>query len=187
MKLLKLFFLFVLLAPLARADSLVDTFTFNDVYHFPNFTVPSTYGPDVKFFADGANWEFNFTDGEAFYEVRYSNLFVSKNGVGIIDFLLPFFCTADPMFANSGCVAVGPPDPLSPLNCCGTVTKTPWGGSVMGWVPGDYGAFTITESVLVTTPEPNTGLLLGVGCVGGLLALLWSRKNMRASLPSHNH
>ena len=174
----------VLLAPLARADSLVDTFTFNNgVFHLPNFTVPLTDGPDVKFFADGTNWEFNFTDGDAFYEVRYSNLFVPKNGVEIIDFALPFFCTADPMFANDGCVAVGPPAPLSEqlfYNCCGTVTSRPWvpaniGGSD-GWVPGDYGAFTITESVLVTTPEPNTGLLLGVGCIGGLLALFWSRK-----------
>jgi hypothetical protein len=50
-----------------------------------------------------------------------------------------------------------------------------------GFFPGDFGFVIITESA-ITTPEPSTLWLLGTGCVGGLLALLWSRKNMRASL-----
>jgi PEP-CTERM motif len=54
-----------------------------------------------------------------------------------------------------------------------------------GFIPGDYGFVTITESA-ITTPEPSTLWLLGAGCVGGLLALLWSRKNIERRTRSHH-
>ena len=139
------------LAPVAKAEG-IDTFSFLPQTNIPSFSIPASTGPIFSVRINGVVWNFEFTQGDVFADAAYTDLFVSSQSGQNEEIVFPYFC--DQLF-NPRCIEVG----------------KPWDGQ--RFVPGDYISMTITE---VTTPEPSTFWLLGVGCVGGLLALLWSRK-----------
>ena len=179
----------LLTACLAKADSL-ETLTFV----FPGIegtfkNVPLDVEPTFSAInTSGVQWNFNFTQGDTFGDVHYYS-FSDYSGPhdpardGEVDFSHPIPVWCDGVF-NPGCGAAAWPLPVYETTCCVNPTTTNCadyapGTCPEGFRPGDYGFVKIQA---ITTPEPSTLWLLGVGCVGGLLALLWSRKNVRASL-----
>jgi hypothetical protein len=172
----------LLTACLAKADSLETlTFVFPGIEGtfknvpldvFPTFSAINT---------SGVQWNFNFVQGDTFIDVQYASFSdysgphdPARDGEVSPSNQIPVWC--DGVF-NPGCVPQPWPLPLSISRCCINDMSRASGS---GFFPGDFGFVIITESAL-TTPEPSTLWLLGVGCVGCLLALLWSRKNMSAS------
>jgi hypothetical protein len=179
----------LLTAGLARADSL-ETLTFVfpggafgnvPVGTFKN--IPLDVGPVFSAVeaTTGVQWNFTFHEGDVFVDVIYMDFFAysGPHDPALDDAFYPgidYPVWCDGVF-NPGCVPQPWPLPLSISRCCINDVSRDYGS---GFFPGDFGFVIITESA-ITTPEPSTLWLLGVGCVGCLLALLWSRKNMRAS------
>jgi hypothetical protein len=173
----------LLLAPLAKADSL-DRFTFAPGEigtKETSFTISSSdiitatngLGPIFTVKIKGAPWTFALNEPwdsyaeESFYMSWFS----------------PGALTVDQVQAQFGsgsavayiCDTVG----MYQQDGCG-VTPMPWGGT--NFIPGSYAGYTITDPprvesrLSITTPEPSTALLVGIPILLMGLAMLVKRQ-----------